>query len=237
MRPGAVRYECFPKGLTLNQFFGFFISHTIQTLLTIFSVLQSTPEYIRSGRGTRMAKSYDVKWRNKVDATMSHLCHGQENTLQVLQQLLSRLEQPREGEASVHAPSKRRPIFPASDTPIANGEYRAAAGSPSPHQSLGCPDTVPNISPGEVSTIESCGTHILTPTPSSGSTHGQVPSDGHYSTQLDIQEALIHIPTAHQRLEEEVRVDPKEPFDCGTEEHPDMELLVDKTQISRLLLQ
>ena len=80
-----------------------------------------------------MADSYhqDVEWKNKVDATMSHLCHGQENTLQVLQQLLSRLEQPREGEASVPALTKRRPIFPALDTLVVNGEYRVVVGSPS----------------------------------------------------------------------------------------------------------
>lgn len=67
-----------------------------------------------------------------------------------------------------------------------------------------------------MSTIESCGTHILTSTPSSGGTSRQVPSSDHNPTQFDIPEALTNSPIADQRMEGEVHMDPKEPFDYGT---------------------
>jgi hypothetical protein len=95
--------------------------------------LQSTPEYTRSGPKTRMiVVSARCGMKKRVDATLSYLRHGQENTLLVLQQLLSRLEQPSQGEPLVSALPNRVPAAAASDSLAGTDSFHGAGTSHSP---------------------------------------------------------------------------------------------------------
>jgi hypothetical protein len=118
-------------------------------------LFQSTPEYVRSVPSIRTVDSYqiDSEWKKGVEASMLSLKDGQENTLRVLRQLLSKLDPSTSMQATPittvnNQEAEVPPAVPAPDETV-------LTSSASPKRSVGVTTTATQSSP--ISTVENQG--------------------------------------------------------------------------------